>query len=53
MTRELADLAQRYDAAIFDPSVRRLYGGTDFYNVGDWSEGPGGPPGPSLQSPTL
>jgi MPBQ/MSBQ methyltransferase len=35
---------RRYDRAILDPAVRALYGGTDFYNHGDWSVGPDGPP---------
>lgn len=30
--------AARYDDAIFDPALRRLYGGSDFFNVGYWTE---------------
>lgn len=36
---------QRYDAAILDPDARSIYDGSDFYNVGDWSDGPSGRPG--------
>jgi MPBQ/MSBQ methyltransferase len=31
--------AARYDAMILDPPVLALYGGSGFYNVGDWSRG--------------
>lgn len=40
----VADFARRYDLAIFDPDARALYGDSDFYNAGDWSEHPAGPP---------
>ncbi len=39
-----ADFVARYDEAIFDPRARAIYDGSDFYNVGDWSDGPSGPP---------
>lgn len=32
--------AAGYDAAIFDPGARELYGETFFYNVGDWRDDP-------------
>ena len=32
--------AAGYDAAIFDPGARALYGDTAFYNVGDWQDEP-------------
>jgi MPBQ/MSBQ methyltransferase len=38
------DFARRYDQAIFDAETRALYEGSDFYNVGDWSPHPAGPP---------
>ena len=38
------DFARRYDQAIFDAETRALYEGSDFYNVGDWSDGMAGPP---------
>jgi MPBQ/MSBQ methyltransferase len=41
---QTADFAKRYDRAIFDADTRTLYDGSDFYNVGDWSAGPAGPP---------
>ncbi len=44
MTYRSAAFSERYDAAIFDPAARTLYDGTDFFNVGDWSPGPDGPP---------
>ncbi|MEM8996698.1 MAG: methyltransferase domain-containing protein [Acidobacteriota bacterium] len=31
--------ADAYDAKILHPRTRALYGGGDFYNVGDWSRG--------------
>jgi MPBQ/MSBQ methyltransferase len=40
----IVDFARRYDEAIFDAETRSLYDGTDFFNVGDWSEHPAGPP---------
>lgn len=40
----IADFAKRYDQAIFDADTRALYDGSDFYNVGDWSEGVAGRP---------
>jgi SAM-dependent methyltransferase len=32
--------AAGYDAAMFDPGARALYGETAFYNVGDWRDSP-------------
>ena len=40
-----ADFVRRYDRAIFDKETRELYEGSDFFNVGDWSPYPAGPPG--------
>ncbi len=40
----IVQFAERYASAIFDPRARSLYDGSDFYNVGDWSDGPAGPP---------
>lgn len=34
-----ADFVSRYDQMILGPSMRALYQNTDFYNVGDWSQG--------------
>ncbi|MEM6793147.1 MAG: methyltransferase domain-containing protein [Acidobacteriota bacterium] len=34
-----ADFTAAYDAKILHPETRALYGGGDFYNVGDWSRG--------------
>jgi ubiquinone/menaquinone biosynthesis C-methylase UbiE len=31
-------MVTRYNQMIFDPAVRKLYEGTDFFNVGDWSK---------------
>ncbi|MEO1368734.1 MAG: methyltransferase domain-containing protein, partial [Acidobacteriota bacterium] len=36
-----AAFAEAYDAKILHPETRALYGGGDFYNVGDWSRGAG------------
>jgi MPBQ/MSBQ methyltransferase len=44
MSDGLLEFAGRYSAAIFDARTRSLYGGSDFFNVGDWSEGPSGAP---------
>jgi MPBQ/MSBQ methyltransferase len=44
MSDGLLEFAERYAAAIFDPRARSLYDGSDFFNVGDWSDGPSGPP---------
>jgi len=40
----IVDFARRYDGAIFDAGTRALYDGSDFFNLGDWSEHPAGPP---------
>ena len=34
-----ADFVTRYDQMILSPNMRALYQNTDFYNVGDWSQG--------------
>ncbi len=44
MSDGLQEFAERYAAAILDPRARSLYDGSDFFNVGDWSDGPSGPP---------
>lgn len=36
-----SEFVARYDAMILEPGMRALYGGTGFYNVGDWSRGAG------------
>lgn len=35
-------LAARYDEAMLSPASRRLYDGSGFFNVGDWSGAPAG-----------
>jgi MPBQ/MSBQ methyltransferase len=40
----VVQFAERYATAIFDPRARSLYDGSDFFNVGDWSDGPNGRP---------
>jgi ubiquinone/menaquinone biosynthesis C-methylase UbiE len=45
MARDIGKFADRYDEAIFDPRARSVYfEGSGFFNVGDWSAGPEGPP---------
>lgn len=44
MRRGIVEFAGLYAAAIFDADARAMYDGSDFFNVGDWSEGPLGPP---------
>ena len=49
-----ADFARRYDLAIFDPAMRALHDDSGFFNFGDWSEHPAGPPrGPGEASRRL
>lgn len=42
LAETMRDLVERYDQAILSPAARRLYGGSGFFNVGDWSGSPGG-----------
>jgi cyclopropane fatty-acyl-phospholipid synthase-like methyltransferase len=44
MGKHTAALVEQYDRAIFDPALRTAYAGTDFFNIGDWSDGPHGRP---------